>query len=275
MNRSFLQRWGITPLYALNLQADFPYIYDRLKKLQPQVLCSYPSYLTLLGKYLRENGLCLPSVRLIFTGGELLTPKTRHLLQTHFGARVRNIYGTEELGRITYECEYDHMHVISDAAIVEVINQDDHGMGDAVITSLFRERMPIIRYLIGDRMKLSNGNCPCGVPFQIIEDIEGRCDDFLVLPSGRRISARAINVLEDVPGVLEYQTIQKAPGYFEVRLQKNHQFSEASADLIRERIREGCLGEEVEVQVLVEESLTRERTGKLRAVISEVTASDE
>ena len=165
--------------------------------------------------------------------------------------------------------------LIPDAAIVEVINQDEHGMGDAVITSLFRERMPFIRYRIGDRMKLSNRNCPCGVPFQIIEDIEGRCDDLLILPSGRRISARAINVLEDVPGVLEYQTIQKKPDFFEVHLQKNHQFTEASADLIRERIREGCLGEEVEVQVLMKESLTRERTGKLRAVISEVIASDD
>ncbi len=124
-------------------------------------------------------------------------------------------------------------------------------------------------------MKLSNADCPCGVPFQIIEEIEGRCDDLLVLPSGRQISPRAINVIEDVPGILEYQTIQKKPDYFEVHLQKNHRFTPASADLIRKRIVEGCLGEKVDVQIVEEEALTRERTGKLRAVISEVAPPDD
>ena len=134
--------------------------------------------------------------------------------------------------------------------------------------------MPFIRYRIEDRIKLSDEACRCGVPFQIIEQIAGRSDDLLILPSGKRISARSVNVLEDVPGVMAYQTIQKKPDYFEVHVQTNGQFTPASAERIRQSIRDGCYGERVQVAVALQPALDRGRTGKLQAVISEVVSED-
>ncbi len=269
-DRTMLQKLGIGRSYTINLHHDLAHTIELLGHMKPDALSSYPSYLKLLATYMQDKKIALPSLRLIITHGELLTPRTRHLLQTAFAATVRDTYGSVEFGRLAYECEYDRLHVIPDTAIIEVINQDEHGVGDALVTSLYHQIMPFVRYQIGDRIKLSNEPCQCGVPFQGIEFIEGRCDDLLVLPSGKRISARAINVLEDVPGLVEYQTIQKQPDYFEIHVKKNSQFTPASAALIHSRIQDGCMGESVHVEVIFEEELVRARTGKLRAVISEV-----
>lgn len=274
-NKTVFQKIGIGRQYRLNLLTDMANLVDCLKRLKPQALFSYPSYLALLAKYVKENQIQLPSVRLILTGGEVLTFDTRYFLQTALAPIIRDTYGSAEFSRLAYECPYDRMHLIPDAAFIEVINQDAHGVGDALITSLYHRIMPFIRYKIGDRLKLSDEPCRCGVPFQSIEYIEGRCDDVLVLPSGKRISARAINVLEDIPGIVEYQTIQKQPDYFEVHVQKNSQFTTVSAGRIHKRIQEGCLGENVHVEIVFEEGLVRGRTGKLRAVISEVKEGTE
>ena len=95
----------------------------------------------------------------------------------------------------------------------------------------------------------------------------------LVLPSGRLVSARAVNLLEDVPGLLEYQIIQRAPDHFEVRVHKGAGFSPHSAALIRVRILSGCLHEQVKVEIVEVPELDRASSGKLRSVVSEVKSN--
>jgi len=269
-DRTIFQKMGFGRQYTLDLRNDIPHNIDMLNKLKPQVLGGFPSYLTLLVRCMQEKQISLPSIRLIRTGGEVLTPQTRHLLQTAFAAPVRDHYGTREFSQLSYECEYDRLHVIPSVAIIEVINQDEHGVGDALITSLYHEVFPFIRYKIGDRFKLSDAACPCGVPFQIVEYIEGRSNDFFVLPSGKLIMWRSVAQFKDIPGILEYQLIQKKPDYFEAHVKKNSLFTPASAELICKRVQDGCHGERVRVEIVFREVLDRGRTGKLQVAISEV-----
>jgi len=120
-DKTLLQRMGIGRQYTLNLQNEILYNIGLLNKLKPDALYCYPSYLTILAKYAQEKQISLPSVRLIFTNGEMLTPQARHLLQTAFTATVRDTYGSAEFGRLAYECQHNRLHVIPDAAIIEVI----------------------------------------------------------------------------------------------------------------------------------------------------------
>ena len=41
----------------------------------------------------------------------------------------------------------------------------------------------MIRYEMTDRLRLAVRPCPCGRPFRLVESIEGRTDDVLVLPA--------------------------------------------------------------------------------------------
>lgn len=272
---TFLKKLGFGRYYALNLREEIPRTIAVLRDLRPNAIVTFPSYLLLLSNYLLETGNSLPSIRLVFTRGEVLTARARDLIGVAFQAVVRDIYGTYECGWLTFECALSNRHVIPDAAVIEVINQDKFGVGDVLITSLYREAMPFIRYLIGDRVQLSEEACGCGVPFTIVKSIQGRYDDFLVLPSGRRISARAINLLEDIPGIMEYKIIQKQPDYFEVHVRKNRHYTEQSTMQIHQIIKEGCLSEPIRIQVVFKETLHREQSGKLRSVVSEVVHRDD
>ena len=42
--------------------------------------------------------------------------------------------------------------------------------------------LPLIRYEMTDRVRLSSRSCPCGRPFPLMETVDGRTDDMLELP---------------------------------------------------------------------------------------------
>ena len=270
---TLLQKAGLGRQLNLSILNEVRHNIARILQLRPQVLYSLPSYLILLASYVESERLALPFVRLILTGGETLSPATREHLQNAFGATVRDQYGSTEFNRLAYECTNHCLHLIPYAAIVEVVNVDSHGMGDALITSLYHEAVPFVRYEIGDRIQLSSAVCDCGARSQTIQRIEGRSNDLFVLPSGRRISWRSVAQYKDVPGILEHQLIQKRRDYFEVHVRVNGQFSPESAALIHKRVRDVCHGESVHVEIVVRDTLVRGRTGKLRAAICEVPES--
>ncbi len=144
-DRTMLQKMGIGRLYTINLHHGLAHTIELLGHMKPDALTSYPSHLKLLATYMQDKKIALPSLRLIITHGEILIPQTRHFLQTVFSATVRDTYGSVEFGRLAYECEYDRLHVIPDAAIIEVINQDEHGVGDALITCMYHQIIPFVR----------------------------------------------------------------------------------------------------------------------------------
>jgi phenylacetate-coenzyme A ligase PaaK-like adenylate-forming protein len=43
--------------------------------------------------------------------------------------------------------------------------------------------MPLIRYELSDSVAVSNERCECGLPFPLLETIQGRDEDFVYLPS--------------------------------------------------------------------------------------------
>jgi len=81
---------------------------------------------------------------------------------------------------------------------------------------------------------------------------------------------RVINVIEDIPGVSRYKTVQETKNKIVVNLIKGKGFSQKSKDDIKKHIKDGCLGEDVEIEVNIVNELPRNRRGKFRAVISNV-----
>ena len=70
--------------------------------------------------------------------------------------------------------------------------------------------------------------------------------------------------------VATYRTIQEEKNRFIVQLVRGKGFSERTIHQIKEQIKAGCLGEDVKVEVELMEEIPKERTGKLRAVVSKV-----
>jgi phenylacetate-CoA ligase len=250
-------------------------IIKSLKNSKPDVIFSYPSMLLLLSQEIEKRNLRGINPRLIRTGGESLTKDIRNKVSNAFNCDVYAQYASEEFGVMTFECNaHSGYHVISDAVIIEIVNEDGHVVegeeGEIVVTGLFNYTMPLIRYKLGDIGTLTHEKCACGRQLPLIKSIEGRTDDFLVLPSGKKVSPRVINVIEGIPGVSRYKTVQEAKDRIVVNLVKGKGFGQETLKEIEKRIKAGCLAEDVEVDVKLVEDLPLERRGKLRAVISNV-----
>jgi phenylacetate-coenzyme A ligase PaaK-like adenylate-forming protein len=85
-----------------------------------------------------------------------------------------------------------------------------------LVTVLSSRTLPLIRYELTDRVRLSTGRCPCGLPFRLMAGVEGRTDDVLTLPaaSGGTVAVHPVvfhQVLDllDAPG---WQVRQEADG---------------------------------------------------------------
>lgn len=56
----------------------------------------------------------------------------------------------------------NHLHETEESVYVEVINPDENGFGNYIITSLINRAMPLIRYDIGDIGNIVENTCDCG-----------------------------------------------------------------------------------------------------------------
>ena len=139
--------------------------------------------------------------------------------------------------------------------------------GKLICTGLLNGDMPLIRYDLGDRgaLGLPGPACACGRALPRMQSLEGRSDDVVVTPGGRRIGRLDPVFKEDLP-IREAQIVQVAIDRVSVRVVPAPGFGEASARLITARLLER-LGPEMAASVEVVPRIPRTSAGKFRAVI--------
>ncbi len=244
-----------------------------LKKICPDIILSCPSLLSLLAHENNAEGRPV-SVSRVFSRSEYLSAENRKLIQESFSCKLHDFYGTNEASWVAWECEAGSIHVHSDSLILEIVDSKGRPLpsgreGDIAITALWRRSMPFIRYLIGDRGELGT-ECSCGRGTHVLKKLVGRDDDFITLPSGRKISARAINLLDDVHSLKCYQIVQRREGEILIRYVPSKSYSESALSLARERILRGCRGEALRIEFEETDYIRRGATGKICTVVSEL-----
>jgi phenylacetate-CoA ligase len=151
------------------------------------------------------------------------------LFEEVFQKRIYSWYGHAEQGVLAGACEYNNnYHIFPEYGILEVIDENDrvnhstYASGEAVTTGLNNFIMPLIRYKTGDIITMGDGNCECGRHCDLIKDVEGRKQEFIVLNDNSIISLTSLiigtNYLEDFPSIVRYQFIQNEPGIVTLKL---------------------------------------------------------
>jgi phenylacetate-CoA ligase len=270
LNKMGFLKWENIPIFN-----PVGSILESLKRSEPDVISSYPSVLTLLSKEIRKRNISGINPRLIIAGGETLTVKAENEISEAFKSTIFRTYGAEEFSILAFECKkHSGYHIISDAIILEVIKNDKYVSegeeGEIIVTGLINYTMPLIRYRLGDIGTITYKKCACGRGFPLIKSIEGRRDDYFILPSGKKISPRTINEIGYIHEIQAYKTIQKAKDYIVIKVVKGNGFNENTINEIKKRIKLACLGEEVKVDVEFVKKIAKERTGKIRAIVSNV-----
>jgi phenylacetate-CoA ligase len=261
----------------LSIFLDEGELFSSVRELGPDSLGWYPSMAHSLARI--NDSLGRP-VRLksVFSGGEVLSPTVRAHIEDSFSCRVHEQYASVEFSALAWECPEEHrLHVNDSSFLIEVIGSRGKpiksGTGDLAVTCFFNRAMPLVRYMIGDRAKWGR-ECACGRGTRVLEAISGRSDDFIVLPSGKHRSAFAFNLLyygEKIEGIWKYQIVQEREDLLVFRyVPEGPGLSEAGRADLRKRISKACLFERVEIDFEVVEAIPREKSGKLRKIISKV-----
>jgi long-subunit acyl-CoA synthetase (AMP-forming) len=97
----------------------------------------------------------------------------------------------------------------------------------------------------------------------------GRYHDLIRLPSGRIVHGTYFEgLMRKVTGVQQFQVIQKKPDLFEILVVTDEEFTTDQEDFIRDKINLNL--ENARVEIKRTQSISKEASGKLRYVISEI-----
>ncbi|RKL64947.1 hypothetical protein CR203_23350 [Salipaludibacillus neizhouensis] len=203
-----------------------------LSEFKPTILQGYSSTLYEIAKYIKDNNVKLPEIKLIENRSEHLSEKQRNFIENTFDTKVSNMYGMAEHYPIAYSCRLGNMHICEGNAFVEIISSNtnnpvgDGETGEIVITSLISETMPLIRYKTGDIGKISTNNCECGDTRAILELSYGRTNNYIKTPHGN-INSSVIRRLfrymydDELNWINQSQIIQEDYYTFKVNLVPN------------------------------------------------------
>ncbi|MEM3549946.1 MAG: AMP-binding protein [Candidatus Bathyarchaeia archaeon] len=252
-----------------------------LRQIKPDVILTFPSLLLSLSKY----DLSEVNPRLIFMQGEVVTSHCREVVKKKFGGDLFETYGSVEFGSIAFECtEHFALHIITDNVYIELLDEEDEPvspgeLGEIVVTGLHNYVMPLIRYRIGDLGVMTDEKCPCKRSWPLLKSIEGRSNDFVVLPGGRKISwlylircFYELDFLKKPFSISQYQLVQERPDRIVFKVVKGLNFDQNLLLRIKNNIEEffAKQGEKLEVEIQFVKEIPMERTGKRKLFVSMV-----
>jgi phenylacetate-CoA ligase len=204
----------------------------------------------------------------IFPTAETVTAEGRALLERVFEAPVYNQYSSSEGAPFVTECKAGRLHIEMASGVIEPL---DHESDEILVTSFFTHGTPLIRYRIGDSMKMSSAtSCPCGIESPQVERILGRSSEFLYRADGGKIGHVGSLFKDLKSSIVQAQFVQSRKDSIALYLVVDRaSFSPRYMQLIRNRFVE-TFGQETELQVELVDEIPRAKSGKYRFIINTV-----
>lgn len=173
------------------------------------VLAGTPSYVLHLADVAEAQGFDLRKdfrLRRTIHTSETMTEAARRAIENRWGVSAYDNFGSVETGSPTFECEERAgYHVNEDAYIFEVLDPATHEPvrpgqeGVLVVTCLFKQAAPVIRYNIEDLCTFIEGECDCGRSFRRISKLRGRLSDMIKVSGIPFYPASVETALERLP----------------------------------------------------------------------------
>lgn len=260
-------------MYHLNERSAAAYV-NQINRMRLPWLHGYPSTLSHLAWLMLDQGIhldCPP--QFVTTGAENVLDNQAALITRAFGVEALQHYGlAEPVGNIS-RCPQGRLHVDEDYAFVELLPVGGDGRLCRVIgTSIVNDALLFLRYDTKDLVTLATDqSCSCGATGRIIETIDGRQEDSVVLPDGTRIG-RLDHIFKDMVNVREAQIRQDATGWITFLVVRGSAYGERDERQLRREI-ESRLPIRGGFAVSYVDEIPRTSAGKLRFVISDCTGA--
>lgn len=192
-------------------QENLGHYVANLNRFAPEFFNGFPSAISEVARFILATGTKLTfRPRAIFVTSETLTDEQRELFERVFGCPVANQYASSEGAPFIVQCPRGSLHIDVTTGVFEVIDDDGNpaNEGELLVTGFITQETPIIRYRIGDRLRLAApaAACLCGWDTPLAEAILGRAADFIDVPRrGRIFNSQIGDCVKDVTSVVSFQ----------------------------------------------------------------------
>jgi phenylacetate-CoA ligase len=232
-----------------------------------EYLVGYAMSIYLLSKNIVKLEMKTPKLKAVLTSSEKLTCNMRTTIEEAFKCKVFDAYsGVEACGLIS-ENSKGELLFSPDSGILELIDIEGNAIndgeeGEVIATGFLNYDQPLIRYRIGDRVKLAEDQNETMLK---IDEIEGRVEDVIIGNNGQQM-VRFHGVFINIPYLVMSQVIQLSLEKIIVKLVVEKSFDTNNEKLIKQRIT-SQLGDLNIIFDYVSE-IERTKNGKFKAVIS-------
>lgn len=243
---------------------------EELADYQPAVLEANPSLLARLARFAWRTGAAVWVPPLIVLTYEFPSALQLRAIRRVFPSPIASSYGSTEAGYVFMECEHGRLHQNFESCRVDfapLTRGTEFPVGRIFATTFGNRWFPLVRFDMGDIVRLAQGPCPCGRNFGMtLSSVEGRIKSLCVASDGAFVTHRKIDdALAQVDGLQEYQLVQEAPQRVRFDLIGENgdgpRVARAAADIVH-----GLFGRGVDIEAGEVRVLLPERSGKFLLV---------
>ena len=210
-NRIFLNSLKMTEMDIEN------YIHT-INSFRPEIIRGYAGSLFEVCRYAERKKISIHRPKIVVSQAENLTDAMRNVIESNFGTKVYNVYGSREISNLAGECNDGLLHSFLFCNFLEVVDKDNRPVregetGRIIVTSLYNYSMPLIRYEIGDMATLGPEVCSCGQVLPTLRKLEGRITEQFILKDGTTVHTAFFGLAFEKPfeeaGIDQWQVIQE------------------------------------------------------------------
>ncbi|MBD7913064.1 phenylacetate--CoA ligase family protein [Clostridium cibarium] len=259
-------------------EKSFEKYINEILEFDPDWIIGAPIAVNKFANFCGDRNIVLSNIKMVELYGEQILPYQKNNIATKICNNIINHYGSRETGIISYQCFNEYMHAWDDELFFELFESGkptmSDGLGELVVTVLSNKEMPLIRYVLGDyvKMKYHQKQCSCGNKSLItIEPIGGRISD-LVYTSKKIVSSGIFDTIFSrfilkYPGLIkEFQVIQKDRGIFDIKIVQENKIDSIALKEIQNTLNEYL--DEPQINFEYVDSIKSMNSGKTKSFIS-------
>ncbi len=272
-------RWATSyrsgPMVFFELADSVDDALNWMAKEEPDYLITYPGYLRAMIQQSERSGIKPSRLREVMTFGGIVPDDLRTLSATRWGAKLVDMYSTQEVGIMALECpNHEHLHVQSESVLLEVLDEKGDPcapgeVGRIIATPLHNFATPLIRYFVGDYAEVGHP-CDSGRGLPVLRKIYGRARNMMTLPNGEKIWV-AVNDsgFYAIEPLRQFQIVQAADLTVKLKLVVDRPLTPEEEAVARNAVR-SATGYDFDVQLDYVDAMPSVLGGKLEDVVSEV-----
>lgn len=181
-----------------------------LADFRPEFINGKPSHLRRIARICGTDLKISPKALLVT--GEVVTDTGLKEIRRGFGAKVLQHYGSSGFGGLASDCVHESgLHAMEDYKVCEVLKEEEPvaegEVGELVVTFLYRDVVPAVRFRTGDYVRLGPmERCECGSSTRRFKAVVGREDDCIIGRSGTKFLG--LDVAEHIESAFDLRDFQ-------------------------------------------------------------------